>query len=391
MNVSDFYQLRAEPVSKRLARGWHCLGPVRNFDDGEPHLVEAFNTKLVVFRGESGEIAALDNFCPHLGASLAEGRVRGDSVACPFHDWRWGPDGRCTAIPYAKRIPPRAKTRSWTLTVVDQVLYIWHDPEGNPPSPELALPGIEGFETDFTGWDHSVHRIKTNTRELVDNMVDVAHFFYVHGEGVSAGAQYFANVFEGHTAWQFMEMGEQEMSGYDKLKPGFPLEKIDGSRSESAYFGPAYLKSRVISNWGGLLSERYIILGQLPVNENEFDLHMLITVHKTPGLSEAEQKARADQEAQWMRDGTLQDVHIWKTKTRIDNPLLCDGDGPIYQLRRWYEQFFVDAADIKPEMVERFECVTDTGYAMKVWEGQAAERIAELEAIGAVVPGAHRR
>jgi 3-ketosteroid 9alpha-hydroxylase-like protein len=33
-------------------------------------------------------------------------------------------------------------------------------------------------------------------------------------------------------------------------------------------------------------------------------------------------------------------------KTRMDNPLLTDDDGPVYHLRRWYEQFFVDVADM---------------------------------------------
>ena len=31
-----------------------------------------------------------------------------------------------------------------------------------------------------------------------------------------------------------------------------------------------------------------------------------------------------------------------RTRRRIDNPLLCEEDGPVYQLRRWYEQFYVD-------------------------------------------------
>ena len=50
--------------------------------------------------------------------------------------------------------------------------------------------------------------------------------------------------------------------------------------------------------------------------------------------------------------GFLQDVEIWRNKTRIDNPLLCEEDGPVYQLRRWYEQFYVDIEDVTEEMVE---------------------------------------
>ena len=58
--------------------------------------------------------------------------------------------------------------------------------------------------------------------------------------------------------------------------------------------------------------------------------------------------------------GFLQDVEIWKHKTRIENPLLVEEDGPVYQLRRWYEQFYVDAADVTAAMTDRFEFEVDT-------------------------------
>jgi len=73
--------------------------------------------------------------------------------------------------------------------------------------------------------------------------------------------------------------------------------------------------------------------------------------------------------------GFLQDVEIWKHKTRIDNPLLVEEDGAVYQLRRWYEQFYVDAADIKPEMVERFEIEVDTTRANEYWNAEVEENL----------------
>ena len=44
-------------------------------------------------------------------------------------------------------------------------------------------------------------------------------------------------------------------------------------------------------------------------------------------------------------------MDIWTHKSRIDNPLLCAEDGPVYQLRRWYEQFYTDVEAITPDMV----------------------------------------
>ena len=36
-------------VRDRYARGWHCIGTVKEFSDGAPHSIQAFGTKLVVF------------------------------------------------------------------------------------------------------------------------------------------------------------------------------------------------------------------------------------------------------------------------------------------------------------------------------------------------------
>ncbi|MCP4466785.1 MAG: hypothetical protein GY813_08545, partial [Halieaceae bacterium] len=37
-----------------------------------------------------------------------------------------------------------------------------------------------------------------------------------------------------------------------------------------------------------------------------------------------------------------QDVPIWENKKFHENPVLCDGDGPIHQIRKYYQQFYVE-------------------------------------------------
>ena len=74
-------------------------------------------------------------------------------------------------------------------------------------------------------------------------------------------------------------------------------------------------------------------------------------------------------------DGFLQDVAIWENKVPIQNPLLCEEDGPVYQLRRWYEQFYVDVADIEPDMVARFEFEVDTSKANEFWHAEVEENL----------------
>ncbi len=218
----------------RFARGWHCLGLADGFRDGRPHGVDAFGRMLVVFADSHDELHVLDGYCRHMGGNLAQGTIKGDELACPFHDWRWGGDGRCTKVPYAKRAPRSARTRRRPTCEVNGQLLVWHDTEGAEPPPGLAPPQIDGIDSGaWSPWQWDSILIEgSNCREIVDNVVDMAHFFYIH----RAYPTYFKNVIAGHTASQFMESKPRpDEPGADKLWEGTYL------RSEATYFGPAYM------------------------------------------------------------------------------------------------------------------------------------------------------
>ena len=44
------------------------------------------------------------------------------------------------------------------------------------------------------------------------------------------------------------------------------------------------------------------------------------------------------------QQGYYDDVAIWEHKLFRPDPILCDGDGPLAKLRKWYNQFYEDAA-----------------------------------------------
>jgi 3-ketosteroid 9alpha-monooxygenase subunit A len=102
-------------------------------------------------------------------------------------------------------------------------------------------------------------------------------------------------------------------------------------------------------------------------------------VHKPPGLTHEQGNRLAERFAKGTGVGFLQDVEIWNNKSRIDNPLLCEEDGPVYQLRRWYEQFYVDVEDVTEEMTQRFEFEVDTTRAVEAWEEEVAANLAARE------------
>jgi 3-ketosteroid 9alpha-monooxygenase subunit A len=353
----------------RFARGWHCLGLADSFRDGRPHAIEAFGTKLVVFADSHGELNVLDAYCRHMGGDLTQGSVKGDAVACPFHDWRWGGNGRCAGIPYAKRVPPRARTRSWTTLEENKQLFVWNDPQGNPPPPEVVIPRIEGaFSSEWSNWTWDSVRIEgSHCREIIDNVVDMAHFFYVH----FAFPTYFKNIFEGHTATQLLNTRGRADIGSGSNYAG----KDNVARSEASYYGPSYMIDKLWNDYRGFTIETILINCHYPVTADSFVLQWGVIVRKPPGVSDADADRIAAKFAKATGVGFLQDVEIWKNKTRIDNPLLCEEDGPVYQLRRWYEQFYVDVEDVTEDMTKRFEFEVDTTRAIQAWEEEVAENL----------------
>ena len=106
--------------------------------------------------------------------------------------------------------------------------------------------------------------------------------------------------------------------------------------------------------------ESVLINCHYPVTPTSFLLQWGVIVKRPPGLSDGHADQVAAKFAKFVGLGFQQDVEIWRHKSRVDNPLLCAEDGPVYQLRRWYEQFYTDVGDIQPDMVARYEFEVDT-------------------------------
>ncbi|MCP2278353.1 3-ketosteroid 9alpha-monooxygenase subunit A [Nocardia amikacinitolerans] len=378
--VGKHRELDVGSVPTRYARGWHCLGLAKTFRDGKPHAVNVFGTKLVVWVDSAGELRVLDAYCRHMGGDLSMGEVKGDDIACPFHDWRWsGVNGKCSSIPYARRVPPLARTRKWTTLERNGQLFVWHDHEGNEPPPEITIPHIEGPYTDadgnptdqldsgWTDWTWNSMLIEgANCREIIDNVVDMAHFFYIH----FAFPTYFKNVFEGHIATQFLETKGRPDIGMASKYGGDTLLK-----SEASYFGPSYMINPLINVYSGYEVKSVLINCHYPVTQDSFVLQWGITLEKPKGVDGEMADKLAEKMTEGISVGFLQDVEIWKHKSKVENPLLCEEDGPVYQLRRWYDQFYVDVADVTEKMTQRFEFEVDTTKANEAWEAEVAENL----------------
>lgn len=303
---------------KGFPRGWFVIAFSEELKPGDVQPLRYFAQDMVAFRTETGKAAVLDAHCPHLGAHLGVGgKVVGELVQCPFHAWRFGADGQCKEIPYAAKIPPRACVRTWPVDERNGMVFLWHDPAGGAPTYEIPLIPEVG-SAEWTPWTHNLRTIKTQPREIVENVADKAHFPEVHGTHV----EQFENEFVDHMAIQrTLGIAYPRGGGVDKFK------------LTATYYGPAYQVTEMDSQ----LPNR-LINAHTPIDEHTLHLRFAVMLEKIAG--EEKTAGYAAKYIENLATGFAEDVQIWEHKQWRDQPMLCDGDGPIGKLRKWYAQFY---------------------------------------------------
>jgi nitrite reductase/ring-hydroxylating ferredoxin subunit len=66
--------------------GWHLVADLAQFPDES--LKMAFPRGVAVLLVRKGaDIFAISNRCPHMGCPLGQGKLEGNIVRCPCHDW----------------------------------------------------------------------------------------------------------------------------------------------------------------------------------------------------------------------------------------------------------------------------------------------------------------
>lgn len=65
-----------------------AVGKASDVPDGGSIVVDVKGKDVAVFN-VAGTFHAIDDFCPHMGASLSGGFVEDGIVTCPWHYWRF--------------------------------------------------------------------------------------------------------------------------------------------------------------------------------------------------------------------------------------------------------------------------------------------------------------
>ncbi len=302
-----------------IPNGWFAVAWAHELVAGDVKRVHCFGQELVLFRTRTGKVRLLDGYCSHLGAHLAEGgHVVGEGVQCPFHGWQYcGATGKCTSIPYAERIPAKAKVKPWHVVEINRMIFAWHHSGGEPPSWEIPLMS----EFDDPAWTAPRTfelEVPVHMQDMAENNNDPVHFHYVHG---------------------MTEIPETETKYDDDGR-----RMVAVSRGEQVTPFGTFQTELIRDTFGlGLVAVRIEGMGDAgllmysstsPVDHCNTHSRWLFTCTENLVDVAGEHFIRG------MQQGVMQDMRIWQNKIHRSEPVLCEGDGFLAEFRRWTKQFY---------------------------------------------------
>jgi len=146
--------------------------------------VRLLGQDLVLFKDALGAWGLLDRDCAHRGADLSFGRLdtaaAGGGLRCPFHGWKFAPDGQCLetpAEPLGSKLCERIKQRSYPVMEKSGVLFAWLGDEETVPPP---FPDFDCFKAPSTHSFAFKGLWNANWLQAFEVGIDPAHPSYLH-------------------------------------------------------------------------------------------------------------------------------------------------------------------------------------------------------------------
>ena len=166
-----------------LINNWYVACAASDVVPGKPTRVQMLGCHFVLFRDATGAVACLADTCPHRGAALGDGEIVGHEVACPYHGWRFGADGRCTQIPaLGPDVAPPKRVRVDTYPTQEKYGWVWAFLGDLPAAQRPKIPDLFPEFDDTTHWRRMPYAFeaKANWMRFEENSLDTAHTNFVH-------------------------------------------------------------------------------------------------------------------------------------------------------------------------------------------------------------------
>jgi phenylpropionate dioxygenase-like ring-hydroxylating dioxygenase large terminal subunit len=341
--VDDNEAAKAEPVVSPLAlpgsrypTGWFQIGWSDDVVAGQVRRVHYFGRDIVLWRGESGCLNAVDAYCLHLGGNLGvRGTVEGEEIVCPWHHWHWSGEGRNTLIPYSgQRCKPHLQLQVWPLQEWYGCILLWHDLAGRPPTwqPPALADFDDGTLFPIVPAMRRQQQVKAHPQMVIENGADAAHVAYIHGAGTVPVIQRVEIDGPHWRTWVSATYGAGKESTW--LTPGGAVDVTLTFSLWGIGLGTA--------EWPADLLRAVMITNPTPVDEVHTEIFWCMSTAKGKGSGDQPDRFAVKlMEHQW--ETVTQDFFTWENMKVLHTPNFAPEEAKHYAtIRRWAWQFYPD-------------------------------------------------
>ncbi len=270
-----------------IRNSWYVAGLSRSFKYRlEKKIITAL--PIVMWRDQAGKVVAFDGRCCHKRFPLWDGKLLDNGILrCAYHGLCYDSTGRCVDIPMQRDLPisPVAQLHAFPVVEQDGLVWLWPgDPakigDVKPPRiPELVDARYEAVISD------PPVRVRANYRLLIENLLDITHFFPLHDGNIGdlANSMIPVGLVEGDIDGNPKVMTTRSVQNY-KLPPyyrrWFELDMVDRHHTH-CMIGPGLVRVQLRLAPPGRLGtddERGYILchTDTPIDEHNLEWHWIM-------------------------------------------------------------------------------------------------------------------
>jgi phenylpropionate dioxygenase-like ring-hydroxylating dioxygenase large terminal subunit len=157
-----------EPILMGMLDHWHPVISSRALSR-KPVGVQLAGRHLCLFRQSSGQVAAVEDVCPHRRLKLSYGTVVGDRIRCQYHGWTFDACGNGESPS-----SPKMHTCTESFDTREAHRYVWVKSRNtNADFPDFDIDGYYNLGT-------FQHVVPAPLQLTVDNFTEIEHSGTVH-------------------------------------------------------------------------------------------------------------------------------------------------------------------------------------------------------------------
>jgi len=170
-------------MAEFLHNAWYAAAWSREIG-AAPFARTLLGKPVVLFRRTDGQVAALDDRCPHRFVPLSRGKLEGDILRCSYHGLCFESDGTCVDKRAAGQLKAATRLRTYPIEERYGLVWIWMGERRADPAtiPDFSFQ-IDASRHQIAG----VTPLAANYTLEIDNLLDLSHLDHLHPGGPSNG------------------------------------------------------------------------------------------------------------------------------------------------------------------------------------------------------------